>query len=662
MIEIFAVMMLADRNAKKAAERGSEPGPYRTVTYVLWFICEIVGFLAGVLITGDIVGAYFLALLTACAGGLISYIAAMNCTPVSYSQIKYPTPEGEVPLDVPCALTVARLSFPAGAEAVYSVRLNGQLIGDLRDGERMNAAAKLALNIITAHDMSGNEIKPLYFSVPSGGSAWISFNTQRFLPENSGGITVTGDAAAELMMQNQNTQQYPDTGSSAPSQPDSGEDILSSSPMRAVWLLAAVNIFVLTGSVFFALRRGADYSMSGFVTIFFSAVIGICIYLFQHDELKYKLYAAGGLIVSSLIRAFSYQIMLSVLHRPDADISQYSQYYAIIRNSLSQHLSEALVMSLIAAVSALFVCSVHKGSIKKKTLAAAAVCCVLSVICSIFRIVMPPYNIYPPYPYSLTSQIVQTIGGGAAIAAFAAAAYLLGSFGNKRLEVRGSSKIWCIFCAAASFICLACNISDQYYFSVSLMILQTAAIAGYILMTEQKRIGYPVVLCSSLLSVSMTERIFMSFRISSAAACLELMTVINPLICWMLIRNEWYEADSPYLQNTLNSFPQFSQSQPPQTAARSRYDGFYAFCAVINSVSGSIFFLVTILTFTFIQNWSAVPFFLGFLGAFLLALAFLVFRHCFSRTFRLHKAVLVIQALAAGAMTLFLVVFFTNIF
>ena len=214
MLEIFAVMMLANHNAKKAAERGRNPGPFKTITYVLWFGCEILGLILGAGVIGDMTAGYFFALLAGCGGGLASYLLALNCAPGNFRQMQYSPPEGALPLDYPCILTVSRLSSAVGAMAVYSVLLNGQPIGNLRRGESVQIPLNLTQNVIVAKDSLGNELKPLYFSVPSGGSAWICFNTRKFLPENSGGITVISDAVIALMMQKQHTQQqYPDTGS-----------------------------------------------------------------------------------------------------------------------------------------------------------------------------------------------------------------------------------------------------------------------------------------------------------------------------------------------------------------------------------------------------------------------------------------------------------------
>ena len=216
MLEIFAIMTLSNHNAKKAAERGRDPRPFRIITYILWFGFEILGFILGAAIIGDLAAGYFFALMAACGGGLASYLLALNCAPGNFRQMQYSPPEGAVPLDYPCILTVSRLSSGVGALAVYSVWLNGQSVGNLRRGESVQVSLNLTQNVIVAKDSLGNELKPLYFSVPSGGSAWICFNTRKFLPENSGGITVISDAVITLMMQGQNLHpQYSDAGSFA---------------------------------------------------------------------------------------------------------------------------------------------------------------------------------------------------------------------------------------------------------------------------------------------------------------------------------------------------------------------------------------------------------------------------------------------------------------
>ena len=690
MLEIFAVMILGNNNAEKAAERGRDPRTFRNITYVLWFGCEIFGFFICAVISGDLPGAYFAALLAASAGGLVSCLIALNCTPGNYRQMQYSQPEGAVPLDFPCNLTVSRISA-AGSFSVYSVWLNGQRIGNLKNRESVQVTLNLTQNAITAKDSFGNELKPLYFSVPSGGSAWICFNSRRFLPENSGGIAVMSDSVIPLMMQDQSEQQTHagscagnrnDSqmhGIPAPSQPAAGkapsEDISDAVPARAVWLLAALNIFMLLTSIYFT-GNGADFGFSpgSSFAVPFSAAVGVCIYLFLQPDVKYKLLASGGLFVSSFVRAFSYRnFLLQVFRYSFSDPSDYS---AMLINAFAEYFEEALVISFIAAVSALFICSVHKGSLRQKTLAAAAVSSIFSVVYGIWRIrevLVISYGVNP-----LLQVIIQPLSVGAAIAAFAAAASLLCGFRKQKLVIRGSSGIWCIFCAAVSFICFAGNLNPRMFFSAGLLVLHAAGAAGYILMLMQKRIGFPVALCSALLSTAVIERVYDIFIAAYVSEGLVLISMINPLICWILIRNEWNEADSPGLQNTPDSFPEYSQNQnsalqfsqyrtllqspkvqplyqhnhQAQTAQSSILDAFYALCGVINLLTGGFLFLAAAFTFIYDGMWSAEPFFMGtVLGGFLLALSILVFRHFFSRTFRAHNAVLAIQTLAAAGMT-----------
>ena len=696
MLEIFAVMLLADNNAKKASERGRDPRLFRNITYVIWFVCEIFGFFIVAAAAGGLLGAYFAALLSAAAGGLASYLIVLNCTPGNYRQMHLSQPEGAVPLDLPCILTVSRISA-AGSLSVRSVCLNGQPIGNLKNGENVQVTLNLSQNVITAKDSFGNELKPLYFSVPSGGSAWICFNSRRFLPENSGGITVISDAVISLMKQDYNARQQPHAGSCggngndaqkhsipAPSQPAEvkapSEDISDASPMRAVWLLAALNIFMLLTSISFA-DNSADvgFSMDSYGAVPFSAAVGVCIYLFQQYSRKYKLLASAGLIVSSFVKAFSYRIMLTEIFRDNH--YNMPDYGSLISNAFTERFAEALLISLTAAAASLFICSVYKASIGRKTLAAAAVSSVLYAVCSIFSIRMMLFGVYAYDADLYTPMIIQAAASGAVTAAFAAAAYLLGSFRNQKLVIRGSAKVWCIFCALVSFICFVSSLTSRMYFSAGLIILHAAGTAGYILMLMQKRIGFPAVLCSALLSTAVIGRVLAFFIMSYPPDGLVLISMANPLICWILIRNEWNEADSPGLQNAPDSFPehgqnqnpdvqysdvQFSQYQPlqyprvqqlyqrnqyAQTEQSSVLDAFYALCAVINLLTGGFLFALAAYTFI-IDSWSSEAFFMGtVLGGFVLALSILVFRHFFSRTFRAHKAVLVIQALAAAGMT-----------
>ncbi len=79
MLEIIAVIALANKNKKNAMARGRNPGGFAALTYVLWFGLEIFGAFIGA--ASGAAGAYVLALLFAGIGGLISYLVAKNCTP-----------------------------------------------------------------------------------------------------------------------------------------------------------------------------------------------------------------------------------------------------------------------------------------------------------------------------------------------------------------------------------------------------------------------------------------------------------------------------------------------------------------------------------------------------------------------------------------------------
>ena len=334
-------------------------------------------------------------------------------------------------------------------------------------------------------------------------------------------------------------------GMPAPSHPAAGqvpdEDISDAFPMRAVWLLAALSIFVLPANMLF-FGRNADigFSMNGFAAVYFSAVIGVCIYLFQQSDIKYKLFASGGLLAGSFVRAFSCRNFLISAYGNSPCITP--DFDRLLTDAFVSNLSEALVMSLTAAAAALFICSVHKGSLRQKTLTAAAVSSILSVIYSLFKFRQVLFRFYSVI--SVISVILLIVVGGVVTAGFAAAAYLLGSFRNKRLDISGSARVWCIFCAAVTIAVFAVSMSELLHFSGGLVILQAAGTAGYMLMLTQKRIGFPAALCSALLSTAVTGRVLDFFLMSFSVNCLVLISMANPLICWVLIRKEWHKADS----------------------------------------------------------------------------------------------------------------------
>ncbi len=77
MLEVVALIYICRRIWSNAFERGRSPIFYIILTLVIWVGMEILGFIIG-LSLGLGAGAYFIALVFAVIGGLISYILTVN--------------------------------------------------------------------------------------------------------------------------------------------------------------------------------------------------------------------------------------------------------------------------------------------------------------------------------------------------------------------------------------------------------------------------------------------------------------------------------------------------------------------------------------------------------------------------------------------------------
>lgn len=211
MLEIFAVIALANKNKKNALERGRRPGIFMAMTYLLWFGLEIAGAIIGAFLELGY-GIYLVALGMAGIGGLVSYLAAKSCKPGDYVP---PQPVGAYgpmppygappwgappfgaqpaqppaePLDEPATLEIVRDASLRGDITSWTFTLNGEAVGGLGNGASRRTTTKQRQNTLTAVSDDGRQCMPLRFNVESGGLAEIHFKTDRFVPEGSSGIS-----------------------------------------------------------------------------------------------------------------------------------------------------------------------------------------------------------------------------------------------------------------------------------------------------------------------------------------------------------------------------------------------------------------------------------------------------------------------------------------
>ena len=196
MLELILVMKLANINEKNALARGRKPTSFKVLTWGLWFVGELIGFIVGSMATEGLL-VYAAAILSAGAGGLIAYLLAKNCTPGDYRDPRFTPISGAQQLPEQCHLTITSLF-----RMPLTVFFNGYNIGVIKKGENLNIWIPMAQNVIIARTNAGVTIPPMYFAVSSGGSAHVVLS----MPKKCEGITLLSKADIAALAYNQYTQ------------------------------------------------------------------------------------------------------------------------------------------------------------------------------------------------------------------------------------------------------------------------------------------------------------------------------------------------------------------------------------------------------------------------------------------------------------------------
>lgn len=190
MLEIVVLIWLCNTNKKNAVQRGRKPDAFIALTLLLWIGLEIVGAVVGAA-GGLESGMYFLAILFAVIGGVISYFVAKNCrigdyvTPVDKATAEIlNSPEV---LETPATLEIIRDSSMVGALADFPVTLNGQRLASIRNGSSITVQTDRKHNILSIKDAYGTDLSPYIFDMADGGYAKIHFKAGKFQPAGTTG-------------------------------------------------------------------------------------------------------------------------------------------------------------------------------------------------------------------------------------------------------------------------------------------------------------------------------------------------------------------------------------------------------------------------------------------------------------------------------------------
>ena len=191
MLEIWAMMLLCNKNKANALARGRKPGGFVGLTVTLWIGMELLGIVIGVAAELGM-ATYLLAILFAALGGLISYLIAKNC-PLGNYVLPVNILAGNILqnaelLAQPARIDIVRGSSFVGAVVRWSFNLNGRDVGSLSNGQSLTVYTNQRQNILRATDSYGTEIAPLIFDIQNGSYAEVYFKANKFIWKDSKGI------------------------------------------------------------------------------------------------------------------------------------------------------------------------------------------------------------------------------------------------------------------------------------------------------------------------------------------------------------------------------------------------------------------------------------------------------------------------------------------
>jgi hypothetical protein len=191
MLEVFAIIMLVNKNKENAIKRGKKPGLYIFLTILLWVGLEILGGALGASMELGY-GSYALAILFAAIGALTSYLIAKYGKKGDYvppaKKIGETLGQAATPLNSPAQIVVVRDSSMVGALVRWDFTLNSKPIGSLSNGTSMTVTTNQRQNMLIARDAYGNDTPPLVFDVLDGGMAEVHFKAGKFVPNACSGI------------------------------------------------------------------------------------------------------------------------------------------------------------------------------------------------------------------------------------------------------------------------------------------------------------------------------------------------------------------------------------------------------------------------------------------------------------------------------------------
>lgn len=618
MLEILAIIWLCNKNKARALARGRKPGGFVGATVALWFGLEFIGAFIGGMAGFETLGIYLLAFAFAVIGAIISVLIAKNCKPGDYvapDKAMVQSAAYSAPLAAPSRVDIVRESSMVGAIVSWSFTLNGQPIGSLGNGKTMTVYTNQSQNVLVATDAYGTSIAPFVFGALSGGYTELHFKINRFVPEKSRGLLAAGTpqpapatpqpqgapqpvkpvfcsacgtkltegmqfclqcgARCDVALQNavQDAENVPNGGEPAAMvQPIAGvsppvavraQEPPVHQPVRALWAaVIAFGVWLLMLLLQCAMGKGtlintfALYMMT-------NIMLGAGAYLMIQRGVKLKLIAAGILLAEALMITFN-QTVIILANKTMGSMSGFFRFYEIWPG-----LGFALIFSAIVAGVTLLFSNIWRNTLNTKRvsiagwIAAGATCLYGIIRMTILYLPAVSSGLYPAASFAIT--IIGYILDAAATGLTVMVLTRISRQRKERLRLSVWAIIWCTLCSLAMLASLIFGFADKYPTPV-LLILQLAALAGFILLLCGKREGFFISLIAvSVYLLSTFETSLRGVLYGSPEYIAAMLGAVagaaNPVITWFSIRGAWLQQNvqmpviEPIQQKQVKKFP-----------------------------------------------------------------------------------------------------------
>ena len=521
MLEILGIILLSNVNRKNALARGRKPGGFIALTICLWLGLEFLGAFIGIMAKLGF-GSYILAIVMAAIGAVISYLVAKNCKPGTY-----------VP-SAPMMQNYTANVEPLAGSGPPQMQYAAMPYSGNEQGTPTSFCHKCGAPLIEGALFCGN------------------CGQQRFIQvETANTWTPETEAAVLFPFNSEETVPY------------------TVKPMRAVWTAVWVIgawIMIFITHIFLGIRLLYCNAVSAVIV---NILFGTGMYLLMQKSVKYKVFAAGTMVIAVLINIFNYYL----LHIPLLRESPFrlKELFTIPISPLM--IISILLRAFVVAGGALFFAwllgpkqqrepSLNNGTtavsdmrakVEKKRVWQTALYTVLVgvPVCIIFILATSP--IYLQRPLFLLQFLIGCLLTAMTLIFTPPALHGLSTMSTKHIRLSGWGLVWCWLCVAGMLFSLVMCIiyavssfaapmySSQLFMSITLL-------TGFIMLIARRRSGWYVILFGAYISLVGQFDESLSAVIQGANHYIPFLIgaifgSLNPLITWLSIRGAWRASD-----------------------------------------------------------------------------------------------------------------------